>query len=53
MSVYFPFVGSTISRQCRQGRFIRARAYYAGTGKILHGRTGDVVAGGAVATWLD
>jgi len=41
--MYFPLGGATIAGQCRQGRFIWARAHYSGTRVIMHVGTGHAL----------
>ncbi len=41
--MYFPKGGSTITGQCKAGRFIWARAHYEGTQVVLHVGTGHAV----------
>ena len=41
--MYFPRGGSTITGQCKAGRFVWARAHYEGTQVVLHVGTGHAV----------
>jgi L-fucose isomerase, C-terminal domain len=41
--MYFPRGGSTITGQCKAGRFIWARAHYVGTGVVMHVGTGHAL----------
>lgn len=41
--MYFPRGGSTITGQCKAGRFIWARAHYDGTDVVMHVGTGHAI----------
>jgi hypothetical protein len=41
--MYFPKGGSTITGQCKAGRFVWARAHYEGTQVVMHVGTGHAV----------